>query len=136
MTINQLPVLATPTADTVVPVSYNGADYKLPLGTIKPETYTLIDSATVATGTADTYDSRRISDYRLLCFVWVVNNMIRATAISPLGLFQAFGVSLFYVDSGNTQRYCEVSQSTDTQISMVKSGNASGSLYVYGISLL
>lgn len=37
MTINQLPTLQSPSASAVVPVSQNGADYKITLGEIVPQ---------------------------------------------------------------------------------------------------
>lgn len=98
------------------------------------EFWTLLNGAGVNAGTVSTYSSRNISDYKCLVAEWIVNNAIQATGIVRLGSFKAFNnLSLFYVDSVNTQRYCELSYISDTTIKLLSSSNASGVIFLYGI---
>lgn len=99
-----------------------------------PDCFTLLNAASVRAGTISTYENRKITDYQLLVAEWVVDNAVRATATTWRGLFQSANyVSLFYVDSINTQRYCEIVYVSATSVTVRCSQNADGHIYLYGI---
>ena len=101
----------------------------------KIDGFTLVNFASVSAGTISTYDSRSFSDYVWLVAEWLVNNNIRATMIFRRVDFEnASYVSLSYVDSTNTQRWCELSYVDDNTLSISASGNASGNIALFGIA--
>ncbi len=102
----------------------------------KIDGYTLVNFASASAGTISTYNSRSFSDYIWLVAEWVVNSSIRATMMFRRVDFEnAPYVSLFYVDSQNTQRWCELSYVDDTTLSITASSNASGNIALFGLAL-
>lgn len=102
----------------------------------KIDGYTLVNFASASAGTISTYNSRSFSDYIWLVAEWVVNSSIRATMMFRRADFEnAPYVSLFYVDSANTQRWCELSYVDDTTLSITASSNASGNIALFGLAL-
>lgn len=101
----------------------------------KIDGFTLVNFASVSAGTISTYDSRSFSDYVWLVAEWVVNSSIRATTMFRRADFEnAPYVSMFYVDSQNTQRWCELSYVDDTTLSITASSNASGNIALFGLA--
>lgn len=96
--------------------------------------FTLLNGASASAGTVSTYSQRKLSDYDVIFAEWIVNSGIRATGICYRGTFQSANYfSLFYVDSSNVQRYCEIKYVSDTSVNVSCSSNASGSIYLYGL---
>lgn len=97
---------------------------------------TLLNGVAVNAGTVTTYLSRDISYYKWLIALWKVNNNVRATAFFRFDdFFDANYISLFYVDSTNTQRWCELAFDTDTSVNVSASSNASGVVFLFGMRL-
>lgn len=133
MTINQLPILPSADGTEKIPVTKNGVDYAATFGGLI-ELKTLVNGAGVNDGSVTIHGGRKLSDYKVLIAEWKVNGAIRATAICRKDSFvAATNLSLFYVDSGNTQRYVEVAYNDDTDVTLTASGNASGNLYLFGV---
>lgn len=98
---------------------------------------TLLNGVAVNAGTVTTYLSRDISYYKWLIALWKdSNNNVRATAFFRFDdFFDANYISLFYVDSVNTQRWCELAFDTDTSVNVSASSNASGVVFLFGMRL-
>ena len=133
MYIDQLPNLPSADGTELIPVSQNGADYAAPLKNLW-DIKTLINGASVNAGRITLHGGRKLSDYKMLIAEWKVSGAIRATAIVRKDSFVgASYLSLFYVDSSNTQRYVEVAYNDDTDVTLTASGNASGNLSLFGV---
>lgn len=116
-------------------ISGTGLDQLVP-DWLKLTVFTLLNAAGANAGTVNTYSSRKLSDYDVLIANWVVSNSVRATAVLWSSLMTpptSAKLSLFYVDSVNDQRWCEISYISDTSLSLSCSSNASGNVYLFGL---
>ena len=100
----------------------------------KVDAYQLINGVEVNYGGTTLIGNRRWDTYKVLMFVWIAGSQIRASAITPSVLY-TLGVELTYVDSTNTQRWANVSKTSDTTARLTASSNADGKIYVYGIDI-
>lgn len=133
MTINQLPRLTAAYGQELIPVSQNDADYSATIDDLLG-VYTLVNGSSVSAGSVTLHGGRSLENYQILIAEWRVNNAIRATAICRKDSFvAATNLSLFYVDSGNTQRYCEIAYVSNTSVTLSASGNALGDIYLFGL---
>lgn len=97
---------------------------------------TLLNGSSVGAGNVTIFANRKISDYTWLVAVWTVSNNIRATQIIPRPIWEANQsyISLFYVDSQNTQRWAEVTYVDDTHVRLAAGGSGvGGAMYLYGV---
>lgn len=133
MTINQLPRLSAAYGQELIAVSQNDADYSATIDDLLGM-YTLVNGSSVSAGSVTLHGGRSLANYNILIAEWRVNGAIRATAIVRKDSFVgANNLSLFYVDSGNTQRYVEIAYVSNTSVTLTASGNALGDVYLFGL---
>ena len=97
---------------------------------------TLLDGNSVGAGNVTTYSNRKISDYRFLVAMWVVDNNIRASQIISRPFWEARQsyISMLSVDSQNTQRWAEITYIDDTHVRLGAGGSGvGGAMFLYGV---
>lgn len=105
----------------------------------KLDYYTLLNGENVTlTNTNKTlFNSRKLSDYRLLLAVVKRSGACKVSTLVVQGLFSSSSdvISLAEVDSTNIQRWYEIKYVSDTTVSIQCSSNVSGSadVYLYGL---
>lgn len=101
--------------------------------------YTLLNGESVSnTRTSKTlYNDRKLSDYKSFLGVIRVGASAKITMLMPKLLFQSGSdqMSLFYVDSGNTQRWFEITYNSDTAVYIQSSANVATNttVWLYGM---
>ena len=73
---------------------------------------------------------RKFSDYEYINFELIVGGLIRETHTIPRRRFSTYSVELAYVNSANTQFWCNVAFSTDTSYYVQGSSNLGNNAYV------
>ena len=105
----------------------------------KLDYYTLLNGETVtSTNTNKTlFNSRKLSDYRLLLAIAKRSGACKVSTLVVRGLFSISSdvISLAEVDSTNIQRWYEIKYVNDTTVSIQCSSNVTGSasVYLYGL---
>lgn len=100
----------------------------------KLDYYTLINGETVTPTlkTKTLFNNRKFSDYKMILAIVKRSGLFRASMFIPVAPFD--NISLFEVDSSNTQRWYEVKYVNDTSVTIQSSSNATdGQLWIYGI---
>lgn len=100
----------------------------------KIDYYTLINGETVSATlqTKTLFNNRRFSDYKLVLAIVKRGGLFRTSMFIPVALID--NISLFEVDSTNTQRWYEVKYVSDISVTIQASSNATGAqLWLYGI---
>ena len=100
--------------------------------------YTLLNGESVSnTKTTKTlYSGRKLSDYKIYMAVIKVSEAVRTCFTVPSQQFQSGRkLSLFYVDSVNTQRWFEISYKSDTTVDIQSSTNVANdtTVWLYGV---